>query len=478
MTSRITASNFTDTDNSPETQKPSRGKRIAVGTVLGLGLVIAVVFAIMGKQAGLWGLVPIVVYSVLALLSVDVVLATAAALLVATVMSRTGPLALGAQLATSLGSFVAVIGMIIMMGAGLGRVAQETGAAQLLVRVLMQKIGLSTSNRVQVGIMVASWVLVGALGTLAGANAILAPIVIPVAARMKWRPPAVAAMLHAAGAAGLMTGPFTPPVVTIMAATKISYADYLLKAGLPVAAVTVITGFFMVKWIQRHVDSEYSAADAASENTDGLPKSANRAAVTFVGALLVMTIYGIVGKAPYSFALVVMIVTAALTGLAGRKNPKQTLEAIYAGAGRFIWLFLLFWMLDPLLTLIGKTGAYEAVFTALQPVTSHVGPWLFLMLILGIGYLHAVPGAAVAQVVLVNKLFAPVVVGLGIPPAVWALEMLGISQIDQLGPTPGADMIGQMGLARSDNLKMMLFNGWSIMVTNTVLFAVMFAVFG
>lgn len=77
-----------------------------------------------------------------------------------------------------------------------------------------------------------------------------------------------------------------------------------------------------------------------------------------------------------------------------------------------------------------------------------------------------------------NKLFAPVVVALGIPSAVWALEMLGISQIDQLGPTPGADMIGQMGLARSDNLKMMLFNGWSIMVTNTVLFAIMFAVFG
>lgn len=341
MTSRTAANDLADTDHS-KNENPSSGKRIAIGTVLGLGLVIAVVFAILGKQAGLWGLAPIVVYSVLALLSVDVVLATAAALLVATVMSRTGPLALGAQLATSLGSFVAVIGMIIMMGAGLGMVAQQTGAAQLLGRVLMQKIGLSTPNGVQIGIMVASWVLVGALGTL-------------------------------------------------MAATKISYADYLLKAGLPVAAVTVITGFFMVKWIQRHVDTEYSAADAASESGEGLPRSANRAAVTFVGALLVMTIYGIIAKAPYSFALVVMILTAALTGLAGRKTPKQTLEAIYAGAGRFIWLFMLFWMLDPLLTLIGKTGAYDSVFTALKPVTAHAGPWLFLMLVLGIGYLRAFP---------------------------------------------------------------------------------------
>lgn len=37
-------------------------------------------------------------------------------------------------------------------------------------------------------------------------------------------------------------------------------------------------------------------------------------------------------------------------------------------------------------------------------------------------------------------------------------------------------MIGQMGLARSSNLRMMLFNGWAIMGANLVLFAVLFAV--
>lgn len=456
----------------------SRARRLpAIATGgFAVALVIGIVIAASGGKAGLWGLIPIFLYAVLALLGVDVVLATAGALIVAAVMTRTGPIPLGAQMATSLGSLVAVIGVIILLGSALGQVTQETGAAQALIRFVMGRIGLNTRTRVQIGIMVSSLIIVGALGTLAGGNAILAPIIIPIAARTGWRPPAVAAMLHAAGAAGLMTGPFTPPVVTIMAATRLSYGGYLLHAGLPVAAVTIVTGFFMAHWIQRHTDQEYTAADAADTTAETDRPGARRAALVLAVVLLALAVYGIVEKAAYSYALVVMVVTAIATGLAGGLAPKKILDAMYTGAARLIWLFLLFWMLDPMLTLIGKTGAFDAVFADLKPVLSHAGPWVFLMLIVFLGYLHAVPGAAVAQVVLVNKLFGPIGAALGIAPGVWAVALLGVSQIDQLGPLPGADMIGQMGLARSSSLRMMLFNGWAIIVTNTALFTVLFLV--
>jgi TRAP-type C4-dicarboxylate transport system permease large subunit len=457
---------------------PERLRRLPVIATGGfaVALVIGIVVALAGGKAGLWGLIPIFLYAVLALLGVDVVIATAGALIVAAVMTRTGPIPLGAQMATSLGSLVAVIGVIILLGSALGQVTQETGAAQALIRFVMGRIGLNTRTRVQLGIMVSSLIIVGALGTLAGGNAILAPIIIPIAARTGWRPPAVAAMLHSAGAAGLMTGPFTPPVVTIMAATRLSYTGYLLHAGLPVAAVTIVTGFFMAHWIQRHTDQEYTAADAADTSAETDRPGARRAALALAVVLLALAIYGIAEKAAYSYALVVMVVTAVATGLAGGLAPKRILETMYAGAARLIWLFLLFWLLDPMLTLIGKTGAFDAVFADLKPVLSHAGPWVFLMLIVFLGYLHAVPGAAVAQVVLVNKLFGPIVAALGIAPGVWAVALLGVSQIDQLGPLPGADMIGQMGLARSASLRMMLFNGWAIIVTNTALFAVLFLV--
>ncbi|MDL4775785.1 MULTISPECIES: TRAP transporter large permease subunit [Thermomonosporaceae] len=452
-------------------------KQITAVVCFAVCVLASVVLAVAGGEAGLWGLIPIVLYAVLALLGVDVVLATIGAVLVAAIMTRTAPVPLGQQLATSMGSLVAVIGLIILLGAGLGQVAQQTGAAQALVRTVMGRIGLSTPTRVQFGVMASSLVIVGALGTLAGGNAIIAPIVIPIAARMGWRPPAVAAMFHAAGAAGLMMGPFTPPVVTITAAAKLSYGEYFLKAGLPVGAVTIITGFFMARWIQKHTDQEYTAADAAEGAADAAPSAAGRrAAMTFVGVLVALAVYGVWMKAGYSYALVVMVVTAAATGLAGRLGPKATTEAVYAGASRLIWLFMLFWLLDPLLTLVEKTGAFATIFDALKPVMPEVGPFVFLLLVVGIGYVHAVPGAAVAQVVLINKLFSPLVASLGIPPAAWSVALLGTAQIDQLGPYPTADMMGQMGLARSSDLRMMLFNGWAIMAVNTVGFMVLFAV--
>ena len=62
---------------------------------------------------------------------------------------------------------------------------------------------------------------------------------------------------------------------------------------------------------------------------------------------------------------------------------------------------------------------------------------------------------------------------LGIPPVAWAASLLGGSQIDWFGPLPNADMIGQMGLARSSNLRMQLFNGWTVMAGTLILFSIL-----
>lgn len=159
----------------------------------------------------------------LVVFGVDVVIATIAAVVVAAVMTVTGPMAMATLLGESLGSFIAIIGLVVILGAGVGQVARETGAAQTLVHAVMARVGLNTRTRVHVGIVLSSFLLVATLGTMVGANAILAPIIIPIAAAVGWRPPAVAAMLHSAGAAGLFVGPFTAPVVTVIGAADLSY---------------------------------------------------------------------------------------------------------------------------------------------------------------------------------------------------------------------------------------------------------------
>ena len=89
---------------------------------------------------------------------------------------------LGAVVYESMGSFLALVGFIIMLGSGLGMVLRKTGVAAAIVNILMRKIGVKTQKRAILATMVCSVTLVTLLGTLAGANAVIAPIVIPLVA--------------------------------------------------------------------------------------------------------------------------------------------------------------------------------------------------------------------------------------------------------------------------------------------------------
>lgn len=449
--------------------------RIAVGLFL-VCLAIAIYTYFFVQPPTLLGFVPIILYSILVLLGLDVVMSTVGALLVMIVMTGQTPIDVAKLFAESLGAFITVVGLIIILGSGLGQVAQETGVVSTLVRWIIEKIGAKSQTRVQVGVMITSTILVALLGTLAGANAILAPIVIPIVAAVGFTPPALAAMFHAAGATGLFWGPFTPPVVTLTGTSGVLYTDYLLVAGLPMSITTWIVGFLMARWIQKKTYGKvmYDETELTKQLPEPTTKSV-RATVAFILTIVVMVIYGIYVKAPYSYALVVMLVTAFVTGLVGGKSPLEILRSIYTGASRLLWLFILFWLFNPLITLMGKTGAYDALLTAASPVLETIGPYGFCIVALLVGWL-GVSGAAVAQVVLVNSIFQPIVTSLAIPSTVWVGVLLGSSQIDWFGPFPNADMVGQMGLARSKDLRMQLLNGWAIMAANLVMFSILFAV--
>ena len=61
--------------------------------------------------------------------------------------------------------------------------------------------------------MICSLVIVALLGTLAGGNAIIAPIIIPIVAAVGITPSTVGVIFQAMGETGLIWGPFTPPVI-------------------------------------------------------------------------------------------------------------------------------------------------------------------------------------------------------------------------------------------------------------------------
>ncbi|STS91446.1 citrate transporter family protein [Klebsiella variicola] len=209
-----------------------------------------------GSELGLLGFTPLVALAILSLIGVDIVLAVISSIIIAMIMTSTGLPEMGTMLAKSTGSFIATVGLIIMLGAGVGEVATRTGAAVELVKFVVHRIGLSSQTRVKFGIVVSSILICGSLGTMAGGNAIIVAVIIPVAAAVRLTPPTVAALMMTAGSVGLFTGPFTPSTVTILSLGGLSYPDYLLYVGLPMSAVTLLAGWIMAGRIQKMTEGK------------------------------------------------------------------------------------------------------------------------------------------------------------------------------------------------------------------------------
>jgi uncharacterized ion transporter superfamily protein YfcC len=63
-----------------------------------------------------------------------------------------------------------------------------------------------------------------------------------------------------------------------------------------------------------------------------------------------------------------MLLVALITGLVGGLRPTQILQALYHGCGRLVWMFILYWLYNPILELMDGLHAYQGLLDYTQPL--------------------------------------------------------------------------------------------------------------
>ena len=328
----------------------------------------------------------------------------------------------------------------------------------------IKKVGIKSQNQAIIVTMGSSTLLVSLLGTLAGANAMIAPILIPIVASFGLTPNALAVILHGAGACGLFLGPFVPPVITLMGLTGLTYGAYLANVGIPVAVLVLITTYYTGRKVQKQYEGieMYSTEDMDKDEEFVSTPEINKATMVFAIVMIGMLAYGIYAKAGAAYAIVVMLAVAFTTGLAAGRSMMDIIGSLTKGATRMFWLFFMFVLYDPFLKFVTMTGAFTTLGDMLKPLIDISGDIGFIIISTLVG-IFGVSGAAVAQSVVLNDLFKNIVVDINLPMTIWGTVLLIGSQITSFA-YPTGDMIGQMGLARSKDLKSMIRNGMSITI--------------
>ncbi|MAP63962.1 MAG: permease [Microbacterium sp.] len=475
-------------DTAPITKQPGKKPRlrptnIARWVVACAGLVTAVAVspavgaAIQGDgsdPAGLWGLLPIALYAVLAISGMGILSATLVALAAALFLSLPTAPEAAAILVGSVTNQVTIIGLVIVLGAGLGGVLRESGVAQMIVTGVLRLVGARGPRTVAIGIMLSCLVLVVSLGTLAGALAIAAPLLIPVAARLGYTRTATAALMFIGGCAGLALAPFAGSNVAIMQAAGVGYGEYVLYGAGPLAVVTLLVGMLWVPVVQRRSaknEDWYSATEAAEGNRV-MTRSTRVATLVFVVLLVASVIFAVVTAIGLIFPLLALPLLAIGVGFSSRMPLRRWLSAIGGGMWSMAGVFLLFWLLAVLFLIIDRLQPFDTVLALLGPQLESSSPFVFSLIIALIGWV-GVPGATAAQVVLIDKVFGPLATQIGVGANSWVVVLLFASKADTYGPFPNPNMVSTMGLAHSTNLRTMLLTGWVLLVPVALMYVAM-----
>lgn len=418
-------------------------------------------WAIIRSTPSLLALLPLLAYLIMVFRNKSNLAGLIVGVVAGAILTGQGLKSLAGIFATSLGSFLAIIGIIIMFGSGLGYLMNKTKVTHTLVYWIVKGIGVNTEGKGILATIVTSIIVCGLLGTLAGGNAIIAPVLIPVVAAVGLTPSAVTALLKVAGEVGLIVGPLTGVTLTTMQVTGLSYGQLMLWAVIPFSAVWLGSSIFAVSRIQKRLRGKevYEiTADMVNINEIIITKEEKRTTILFLLSFILLVAYGVISKQGTNYAILVMLLLAAIIIISSRLELDTAIDVFVDGASKMTNMFLVFIFFEVMFVLIGIGGGFEALGELLTGLVAGGGKAIVVILASLVGG-FGIEAAAVAEITIVHEMFIELVNEVGLPMHIWATAILAATRITgALYPT--ANLAGQLGIARCNNMKEVLKACW------------------
>jgi H+/gluconate symporter-like permease len=427
----------------------------------------------------IFGLLPLIIYILLAFRKgMNLVVLVFICVLAGAILTVQTPKMFGTQFYASVGSFLGLVGVMIMSGSGLGNVLRSTGVADNIVNFLVRRVGVNTQSRAIISVMICTVTMTTLLGTLAGANAVIAPIIISLVATVGLTPWTVAVLFQGAGQAGLFLSPVSAATVTLMEITGKSYPYLLGFVGLPIALVMNVGTFFIAKSIQKQSEGKVGYENVpAPEGEYKASAKVKKSTVAFSISMFLLVLYGILVSGGAAFAVIIMLTVSVVTGLFAGMEIGAICESFCEGAGKMVHMFFALVGFDMLMFYVNGSGGFQTLVTLLEPFAMSGGKVGFAIVSTIIG-IFGVGGTAVAQVAVIDGMFKPLVEALQLNIGCWAMVLLVGSQITSFA-YPGNDMMGAMALARCTSIKPMIQLAYKWIIPSTFLLTIIWtALFG
>ena len=404
------------------------------------------------QAPSLLALIPLVVYIVLVFRGKSNVSGIIVGIFLAVLMLGQNLKAVSVGLAASLGSSTALIGMIIMAGAGLGVLMTEAGVSRTMVYWIVKRIGVNTQTKAKIALIICSIIICGLLGTLGGGNAVIAPILIPIMASLGITPSVVASLFKVSGEIGLMVGPLTGVTLITEEVTGLSYGQLMVGAVLPFSAVWLIGMWIAANRTQkRTAGKEYYELSDDIKNFDSLVISA------FLITFVALVGYGIYSKQGTNYALTVMCILAAVVAIFSRMEIDHAVNSMIKGIASQAGMFVVFVTIDYLLNLVTLGGGFTALSNLLGGLAGDNASAVMLIASVVGGF--GIEAAAVAEIKIISEMFGASAIATGLPMSMFAISILAATRLTG-SMYPTTNLMGQLGIAHCDNTKEVLRANW------------------